>query len=305
MGAVGEMAIRSRYLSPGHWRRPDLTESTFTADTDDPDLRTYRTGDLGRFRPDGCLEHLGRKDFQVKIRGHRIETAEVEAALLSLDCIREAAVVAEHRQSHDSLCAYVVPAIDPPPTARMLRTLLSAAIPDYMIPSSYVVLDALPLLPNGKLNRRGLPPKVRARPVLDEPVVLPRNTIEAAVGELWEEVLELDGIGINDDFLDLGGDSLSATRVVTRVRDRFGLDISVAKLWQAPTVALMAELVSEHLAANAGVPDHPSAADAGHSFTRTLPRDRVEQELVAIWESTLERRPVALPIIFSSLAGAR
>ena len=302
-GAVGEMAIRSRYLSPGHWRRTDLTEATFAVDAEDSQLRTYRTGDLGRFRPDGCLEHLGRKDFQVKIRGHRIETAEVEAALLRLDCIREAVVIAERRRSHDSLCAYVVAATEPPPTTSMLRALLSTAIPDYMIPSSYVVLDSLPLLPNGKVNRRGLPPRLRARPALDEPVVVPRNPTEAAVAALWEDVLELEAIGIHDAFLDLGGDSLAATQVVTRVRDRFGLDISIAMLWQAPTVASMASLVSEHLRSHTGAPAIPSGGDSGTSLTRIAPRDRVEQVLVEIWESTLDRRPIGVADNFFELGG--
>ena len=246
IGAVGEMEVRSRYLSPGQWGKLVLPPATPAADSGHSGLRVHRTGDLGRFRSDGCLEHRGRTDFQVKIRGHRVETAEVEAALMSLGCIREAAVVAERRTSHDSLVGYVVP-VDSPPSPQTLRDLLSARLPDYMGPSSYVVLDALPLLPNGKLDRQGLPARGNIRPDLKEPFVRPRDHVEAEIAQIWGEVLELDAIGINDDFFDLGGDSLAATRVVSRVRDRFSLQIPVAVMWKATSVALMADLVAEHL----------------------------------------------------------
>jgi acyl carrier protein len=175
----------------------------------------------------------------------------VEAALMSLGGIREAAVVAERRTSHDSLVGYVVP-VASPPSPQTLRDLLSARLPDYMVPSSYVVLDALPLLPNGKLNRQGLPARGTIRPDLKEPFVRPRDHVEAEIAQIWGEVLELDAIGINDDFFDLGGDSLAATRVVSRVRDRFSLQIPVAVMWKATTVALMATLVAAHL--------HPSSS---------------------------------------------
>jgi amino acid adenylation domain-containing protein len=244
VGSVGEMAIRSRFLSPGQWGETDPSRTTL-ADSVDADRRIHRTGDLGRFRSDGCLEHLGRKDFQVKIRGYRVETAEIEAVLMSLGGIREAAVVAERRANNDSLVAYVVP-VASPPSPETLRDLLSVQLPDYMVPSSYVVLDALPLLPNGKLNRQGFPAPGSVRPNLNEPFVRPRHHIEAEVAQIWGEVLGLEAVGINDDFLDLGGDSLAATRVVSRVRDRFGLPIPVAMMWKATTVALMAQLIAEH-----------------------------------------------------------
>ncbi len=246
-GATGELAVRSRYLTPGYWRNPELTRAAFAADPADPDRRLYRTGDLARMLADGCLEYLGRKDFQIKIRGHRVETAEVEAALLSLNTIREAVVAAERRSSHDRLVAYIVPTTHPAPEGSAIRRHLVARLPDYMVPSAYVVLDALPLLPNGKLDRQALPAPGSERPELDEPFVAPRNVVEEEIARTWAEVLALDRVGVFDDFLELGGDSLMATRVIARVCDRFDVALSVPVLWKASTVALMAELIGERL----------------------------------------------------------
>jgi len=232
-GAIGEVLVRSRYLSP-----------TLPADPVDPDLRVYRTGDLGRLHADGCLEHLGRTDFQVKIRGRRVETADVEAALLSMSTLREAVVVARRRHGDDALVAYVVPANGRTPDVGALRRRLAAQLPGYMIPSACVVLDALPLLPNGKVNRRALPDPGTTRPDLDVPFVAPRNDAEAAIAQIWTDLLALDRVGVHDDFLDLGGDSLMATRIIARVSDRFGVSVPLRLLWGASTVARMAEIVS-------------------------------------------------------------
>jgi amino acid adenylation domain-containing protein len=232
-GAIGEVLVRSRYLSP-----------TLPADPVDPDFRVYRTGDLGRLHADGCLEHLGRTDFQVKIRGHRVETADVEAALLSTGTLREAVVVARRRHGDDALVAYVVPATGQAPEVGALRRRLAAQLPGYMIPSACVVLDAMPLLPNGKVNRRALPDPGTTRPELDLPFVAPRNDAEAAIAQIWADLLTLDRVGVHDDFLDLGGDSLMATRIIARVSDRFRVTVPLRLLWGASTVARMAEIVS-------------------------------------------------------------
>ena len=243
-GAIGEMAVRSRYLSPGHWRKPELTRVTFPADPTDPDLRVYRTGDLGRLEADGCLIHLGRKDFQVKIRGQRVETSEVEEAFRALRTIREAAVIARRRDGEESLVAYLVPAVRPAPDVSTLRRFLAARLPDSMIPSAYVVLEALPLLPNGKLDRRALPAPETNRPELDVPFVAARNDVEAAIAGIWIEVLGIDRVGVDDNFLELGGDSLKGTRIIARLADRFDITVPLRRLWKASTVALMAELVA-------------------------------------------------------------
>ncbi len=184
---IGEISVKSRYLSPGYWRRPNLTEATFQPDPAGGSERTYRTGDLGRMLLDGRLVHLGRKDFQIKIRGYRIEAAEIEMALLDIAGIKEAVVVAREDLPSDlsasprtgkRLVAYVVPNRQPVPTVGELRRLLAVTLPDYMIPSAFVTLDALPLAPNGKVDRRGLPAPGRARPELGSIFVVPHTSVE-------------------------------------------------------------------------------------------------------------------------------
>ena len=162
---IGEIVVKSRYLVPGYWRRPDLTQAAFLPDPAGGNERIYRTGDLGRMRSDGCLEHMGRKDFQVKIRGHRIEVAEIESTLLDHAAIKEALVTAREESSGDTaLVAYIVPAQVRVPTNSELRRFLQVTLPDYMIPSAFVTLEALPLTPNGKLDYRALPAPERLRP---------------------------------------------------------------------------------------------------------------------------------------------
>ena len=242
-GAVGEIAVRSRYMFAGRWRRQDLNSAALLADTGDSEPKTYRTGDLGRLQPDGCLEHLGRKDFQLKIRGHRIEAADVEAALLADDTVSEAVAMARRRRGDDILVAYIVPAHAPSFDAAALRRRLASQLPASMVPSAYVVVNALPLLPNGKLDRRGLPEPPATRPALDVPFLPPRNDVEAAIARIWSDLLDIDTIGVHDEFLDLGGDSLTAARVIARVSDRFAVNLPLRLLWEAPTVARMAEIV--------------------------------------------------------------
>ena len=155
---VGEIAVKSRYLSPGYWRKPDLTEAVVFPDPGDDGERIYRTGDLGRKLADGRLVCLGRKDFQVKIRGYRIELSEIEITLEELDEVKEAVVMArDNGREERMLVAYVVPATDSAPTVTTLRRALEKTLPSHMIPSRFVMLGSLPQAPNGKVDRRGLP----------------------------------------------------------------------------------------------------------------------------------------------------
>jgi acyl carrier protein len=213
-------------------------------DSDGGPERIYRTGDMGVMRPDGCLEHRGRKDFQVKVRGNRIEVSEIETALLVLDTIKEAVVVGrEDRTREKCLVAYIVPTDKPTPTVSALRRALLEKLPDYMIPSNYMFLDALPLTPNGKLDRKALPELGTSRPDLDTAFVMSRTPVEEELAEIWAEVLSLDHVGIHDNFLELGGHSLAATQVISRVLERFDLDLPLRILFEAPTVADMAEII--------------------------------------------------------------
>ena len=246
---TGEIAVRSRYLSPGYWKRPDLTKANFLPDPDSGDQRIYLTGDLGQMRPDGCPEHLGRKDFQLKIRGYRVEAAEVEMALFERTDVQEAVAVArEDLPGNHRLFAYVVPASQPAPSIASLRSSLQEKLPEYMVPSAFVFLDALPTLPNGKLNRRELPPPLSARPELGTPLVGGRTPVERALLEIWSAVLGLDEVGVHDNFLELGGDSLLSGQVVARVIGEFRVDLPLRSLFQAPTVADMALAITQRRA---------------------------------------------------------
>ncbi len=250
---VGEIAVKSRYLSPGYWRRPELTGAVFSADARGASERIYRTGDLGRILSDGCLEHLGRKDFQVKIRGYRIEVGEIEMALLDLDTIKEAVVVAREDDTGDQhLVAYVVPHKPPGPTVNSLRHALRGRLPAYMMPSAFVLLDALPLTPNRKVDRRALPAPGRARPQLEVEFVAPCTPVEQVLVGIWCEVLQLECVGIHDNFLDLGGDSLRAAKVISRVLNTFRLELPLRSLFEAPTVAQMGRVINQNQAKTAG-----------------------------------------------------
>jgi amino acid adenylation domain-containing protein len=252
-GQTGQIAVRSRYLSPGYWRRPDLTRAAFSTALSEGAQRLYRTGDMGAMRPDGCLMHLGRVDFQVKIRGNRVELAEVEMALLELDVVKEAVVVAhEDPSGHKRLVAYVVPANTPAPTTSALRTALTARLPTYMIPSAFVFLVTLPLIGIGKVDRHALPEPGAARPELDTPYLPPRTPVEKEVANIWAEVLFLDRVGIHDNFFDLGGHSLAAGRVVAQVIKKFQIELAPQTLFESPTVAAMALVITEHQAKRLG-----------------------------------------------------
>jgi amino acid adenylation domain-containing protein len=233
---VGEIAVRSRYIAPGYWRKPDLTSAAFAPDPSGSGARIYRTGDLGRQSPDGCLHHLGRKDFQVKIRGNRVELAEVEMALMELAAIRQAVVVArEDQRGEQLLIAYTVPAAKPSPTAHSLRSALREKLPDYMVPSAFVMLDELPLTPQGKVDRQALP-----GPLLERNYVAPRNPLEAQLVEIWEETLDIRPIGVRDDFFELGGDSLLTVSVMTRIEQTFGRHLPVSTFLAGATVENLA-----------------------------------------------------------------
>jgi acyl carrier protein len=226
-----------------------LTEKAFPPAADGGEVRQFRTGDLGRLRPDGCLEHLGRKDFQVKIRGYRIDIPEIELALLALENIKEAVVVA--RQDHAGepwLVAYVVPARPPAPTTSELRHALQEQFPTYMIPSAFMPLEELPLTSTGKVDRRALPAPPTTRPELATPFVAPHMPLEQKVARIWAETLGLEEVGVNDQFLDLGGHSLLATQIVSRVREAFQIDIPLQSILEAATVADMAALIGQRQA---------------------------------------------------------
>jgi amino acid adenylation domain-containing protein len=244
---VGEIVVRSRYLALGYWRQPALTQRAFSSAGSGDAERLFRTGDLGRLLPDGCLEYLGRKDRQVKVRGHRVEPAEIELALLDLKGVEDAAVVPRPRPGGDSeLVAYLVANGRPLPSAAELRRLLSRSLPEPLIPAAFVALDALPRTPNGKIDRAALiePPATRSTEVAAG-YVAPRNPLESRLAELWEAVLGVHPIGLTDDFFELGGHSLLASRLVTEIERVFGKHLAPASLFPDATLAHQARLLSD------------------------------------------------------------
>ena len=183
--------------------------------------------------PDGRLLHVGRKDFQVKIRGYRVEAGEVEAALLALGNIKEAVAVArQDREKTSRLIAYLVPGKAAAPTVTALRRALAEKIPEHMIPSTFVFVDTLPLTPNGKVDRRALPEPTAARPELQLPAAAPRNQTENITAGIWQAVVGVDPVGIHDNFFDLGGNSLLAVQIVSRVYDEFHIELPLQLMWE-------------------------------------------------------------------------
>lgn len=227
-GESGEIAVRSRYLSPGYWNRPDLTAQAFSAA--DAGTRIYRSGDLGRLSADGCLEHLGRKDSRVKIRGYRVECREVELALLNLDAVDQAFVTAgEDPRGETELIAYVVGHRGSALTVGALRAELSRQLPDYMVPARLMFLDTLPLTPTGKIDRPALPSAPAARPLLDIGYQAPRNELEATIAALCREILQRADIGVHDNLFEMGGHSLAAMQIVARVMKTFQVEVQLAR----------------------------------------------------------------------------
>ena len=255
VGEVGEIVLRSRYLSPGYWRRPDLTEATFASDPEQPALRLYRTRDLGRWREDGQLEYFGRKDFRVKINGYTIEVAEIEAALLSLGTVKQVVVTArEDRRGDHRLVAYVVPLSRPGPGPGDFRRELKGLLPDYMVPSAFVALDNLPVTSTGKVDRLALPAPEETMPDAAEGYVAPRTPAEATMAGIWAEVFEVERVGVHDDFFFLGGHSLLATQVVSRIRRAFAVELPVTAVFEWPTVAEL----TQRLGAAEAIAEPPS-----------------------------------------------
>ncbi len=253
-GRVGEITVRSRYLACGYWRRPDLTEAAFVPDPADPTLRIYRTGDLGRMGADGCLEYLGRMDFRAKLRGQWIEAAEIENSLCKLAPISQALVVVRDDDSGaQQLVAYLVAAA-PPPSIDSIRRMLSQTLPAILIPSRYVFIASMPLDRNGKIDRRALPAPGRQRPVLDQPFMAPRTPDEGIVADCVCAVLKIDQVGVHDDFLDLGGDSLLATELLMRLEDRLKVACPASLIAQTFSVASITGRLGQDNSESALVP---------------------------------------------------
>jgi acyl carrier protein len=248
IGVVGELYIGGVNLARGYLNRPQLTNEKFVPDpfSEAVGSRLYRTGDLARYLPDGNIEFLGRADDQVKIRGFRIELGEIEAILGQHPSIRENVVSSfEDDTGTNKLVAHVSLNTNEMLSVSELRRFLSQKLPEYMVPSIVIFLDDLPLLPSGKVNRRTLPIPNANRPDLEAAFVAPRNSIEWQIALIWQEVLNLEKVGVNDNFFELGGHSLSLTQVVARMQQAFQLEIPLRTIFKNTTVAAQAQSVEK------------------------------------------------------------
>ena len=255
VGAIGEIAVQSPYLAEGYWGQPDLTNRKFVPVADDAGQRLYRTGDLGRFHAHECLEYIGRKDFRIKIRGQWIDLGAVESALDELPMIGRAVVTCrDDLHGAERLVAYLVPARLPPPTVSEIRRQLALRLPESMLPSRYVYLDKLPLDFNRKIDRRGLPQPGSERPRLDAPYRAPATQSQQIIASCFSDILRIDGIGINDDFLELGGDSLMATELSMLIEQKLDTSCPADLIYRERTVAALDRCLTAKLDLDCIVP---------------------------------------------------
>lgn len=269
-GVVGELLLAGIQVARGYVNRPDLTTERFIDDpfVEDYPGRVYRTGDLVRIRDDGAVEYIGRNDFQVKLRGQRIELGEIEAVIKQYPGVNQCVVMArEDRKKDQYLAAYMTTQDATPPTTQALRDHLRNALPDYMIPSNFMVLSNLPLTSSGKVDRKALPePDLGA--IDEDSLVPPENEIEERLVEIWQEILGLEKIGVTNDFFELGGHSLLGTQMFARAKHLFGVNIGLRKLFEAPTIRQLAQVIKHE-------------ADSGNLQAKILPRAAGEQAIAS------------------------
>jgi amino acid adenylation domain-containing protein len=252
VGVPGELYIAGAGVARGYWRRPELTETRFLPDPFDPvpGRRMYRTGDLARYRRDGQIQLIGRTDHQIKLRGHRIELGEVEVVIERHPEVLQAVVDLHGEGNGQQLIAYIKQSGDSMGTGN-LRSWLQELLPDYMVPSSFIALDEIPLTTNGKVDRKQLPkPKASTRET-STPIASPRNRLEEQLVQIWSEILGVDRVGVRDNFFDLGGHSLLLIRVHARLRQEFDSDVAVIDLFRFPTIESMASRLNRRSQSNA------------------------------------------------------
>ncbi len=263
IGVPGELCIGGAGLARGYHNRPELTAERFLPDpfARTSEARLFKTGDRARYLPDGQIEYLGRRDHQVKIRGHRIELGELEAALSAHPAlVRVVATVREEVPGEPRLIAYVVPRKERQTTPGELRGFLQSRLPAFMLPSAFVFLEALPLTPSGKIDRNALPAPDGSRPELETVFVEPETAVERTVAEIWKKVLSLDRVGVEDDFFALGGHSLLVIQVASRLREEFRVDLPLRSFFETRTIAGLAHRIEKGLPAERDQPPPPPIA---------------------------------------------
>ncbi|MGO4773894.1 amino acid adenylation domain-containing protein, partial [Flavobacterium sp. W22_SRS_FK3] len=232
IGIIGELFIGGVQVARGYLNREELTREKFIANPFKEGERIYKSGDLARWLPDGNIEYIGRKDDQVKIRGYRIELGEIENVLSSLEAVRQCCVLAKEDASGSKrLVGYVVPEVQDDFDREVLQNQLRLSLPDYMVPQMWVILEAMPLTSNGKLDKKALPNPERSE-LSSKEYVAPRNETEAQLAAIWQELLGVERVGIYDNFFELGGHSLLATRLVSMIRKKIELEITIKDVFE-------------------------------------------------------------------------
>jgi len=242
----GEIVVRSKYLASGYWNNPALSAAKFKQDPKDAEKRIYYTGDLAVMSPDGCLVYKGRKDDRIKIRGYGVDLLEIEKALLTHPDVGEVLVTTDKENGTARLIAYFVCGCQADVKVSEFRNYLKNKLAEYMVPSLFIKLDKFPLTANGKIDRKALPKPDHSRPELSTPYASPRDQIEETLARIWETILDVSPVGIDDNFFDLGGHSLAASQVMTRVIQTFQWELPVKALFDAPTVAEMASIIARN-----------------------------------------------------------
>ena len=258
VGVPGELHLGGAGLARGYLKRAALTAEKFVPDpfSSKPGARMYKTGDLARYQPEGTIQFLGRLDHQVKLRGYRIELGEIETVLSRHPHVEQAVVIVREDQPGDKrLVAYVVPRLDESEAgskeeatrqlSASLRSLLAQKLPEYMMPSAFVMLEALPLTPNGKVDRRSLPKPDAGRGALEHTYLAPRDNLERQLANIWEKILDVKSVGVEDSFFELGGNSLLAVRLFAQIENRFGKRLPLSALFQAPTIGQLASALRD------------------------------------------------------------
>ncbi|WP_374089709.1 AMP-binding protein [Methylomicrobium lacus] len=244
IGCRGELHVGGAGLARGYLNRPELTAERFVPNPfGKPGSRLYRSGDLAKYQDDGEMDYQGRIDHQVKLRGFRIELGEIEAQILAHPEVKEAAVLAREDQPGDKrLVAYLVEKQSGALQLEILKAQLKLALPDYMVPSAFVMLEDMPLNANGKLDRKRLPaPEIGEQ--LSNSYVAPRTGTETSLADIWQDVLGIEKVGVEDDFFELGGHSLLATQLVSRIARHFAIELPLRSIFEAPNVAALAEKI--------------------------------------------------------------
>ncbi len=312
VGETGEIHIGGDGLARGYLNRPEMTADKFVPDpfSSKPSARLYKTGDLGRLLPDGNIQYMGRADHQVKIRGYRIELGDIDAALSQYPDVRETAVIVREDSTGDKrLVAYIVSKTNTN-LGFQLRDYLKEKLPEYMIPATFVMMDTMPLTPNGKIDRRALPAPSQERPLLTQLFIAPRNLTEQKLATIWSQLLDLHSVGIHDNFFDLGGHSLLVAKMMIQLEETFDVKLSLDSFFESPTIDGLSQYIDIEAAKFAKLCEsanylpldaaglHQLAADAENSEISSILDLQQQKLLVKINSSDLQRDAILDPSIF-------